>query len=629
MAEVFGLSIALKEVGGKVVKASVDALRVVLADAAKEARKTDKAVSDLGAQFRTLAATITAGVGVRELVGMADSYSTLSARLALTTANAEELASVQGELFDLAQKQRVPLEAVSELYGRVALASEDLGLSQRQIIDFTRTVSQTLVISGTSADQAAGSLMQLGQALGGGVVRAEEFNSILEGTPRLARAAAESMGLNVSQLRNLVIQGKLSSAAFAQAILDNKTVAAEFARIPTTIGQALTQFRNQMLVFIGNLNNATGATKAVVDVLNTVRENLPQIAAAITSAAAAWAAYNIAIKAAIGFSVIITSAQTVAAFVALAKTVRSVADGMALLSIVGGGVVKIAAVIAAMTAGMFAYQKVLEQVEKLSKGVFEPLTGGGGAGAAGAAAGATAGEQAVSAFEEYFRQAGLGRRATPIMAVEVGQIIDPAKLRASAQEVGALINTEFRDNVLAVAESLGQQLRDTLASGIASAFETLVTRGATIGDAFGALGATLLRGLGDMLVTFGTALLPVAKLFAGVVASLKSLNPVAMTAAAVGLIAIGGMMRGAAGRAFGGIGGGSAPVTAGGGLGGLSGPSTLPGLTFGPTMASSASSVSAMAPVAVTIIGPNDPQAQRQMQELIRNANRRGNIMGA
>ncbi len=629
MAEVFGLSIALKEVGGKVVKASVDALRVVLADAAKEARKTDKAVSDLGAQFRTLAATITAGVGVRELVGMADSYSTLSARLALTTANAQELASVQGELFDLAQKQRVPLEAVSELYGRVALASETLGFSQRDIIDFTRTVSQTLVISGTSAAQASGALMQLGQALGGGTVRAEEFNSMLEGAPRLLRAAAEGMGLNVSQLQKLVIAGRMSSAAFAQAILDNKTVAAEFARIPTTIGQALTQFRNQMLVFIGNLNNATGATKAVVDVLNTVRENLPQIAAAITSAAAAWAAYNIAIKAAIGFSVIITSAQTVAAFVALAKTVRSVADGMALLSIVGGGVVKIAAVIAAMTAGMFAYKKVLEQVEKLSKGVFEPLAGGGGAGAAGAAAGTTAGEQAVLAFEEYFRQAGLGRRATPIMAVEVGQIIDPAKLRASAQEVGALIDTEFRDNVLAVAGSLGEQLRDTLASGIASAFETLVTRGATIGDAFGALGATLLRGLGDMLVTFGTALLPVAKLFAGVVASLKSLNPVAMTAAAVGLIAIGGMMRGAAGRAFGGIGGGSAPVTAGGGLGGLSGPSTLPGLTFGPTMASSASSVSAMAPVAVTIIGPNDPQAQRQMQELIRNANRRGNIMGA
>ena len=74
---------------------------------------------------------------------------------------------------------------------------------------------------------------------------------------------------------------------------------------------------------------------------------------------------------------------------------------------------------------------------------------------------------------------------------------------------------------------------------------------------------------------------------------------------------------------------GSAPVVAGGGLGGMAGPSTLPGLTFGPTAASSAASVAAVAPVSVTIIGPNDPQAQRQMQELIRNANRRGNIMGA
>lgn len=629
MAEVFGLSIALKEVGGKVVKASVDALRVVLADAAKEARKTDKAVSDLGNQFKTLAATITAGVGVRELVGMADSYSTLSARLALTTANAEELASVQGELFDLAQKQRVPLEAVSELYGRVALASQTLGFSQRDIIDFTRTVSQTLVISGTSAAQASGALMQLGQALGGGTVRAEEFNSMLEGAPRLLRAAAESMGLNVSQLQKLVIAGKLSSAAFAQAILDNKTVATEFARIPTTIGQALTQFRNQMLVFIGNLNNATGATKAVVEVLNTVRENLPQIAAAITAAASAWAAYNIAIKAAIGFSVIITSAQTVAAFVALAKTVRSVADGMALLSIVGGGVVKIAAVIAAMTAGMFAYQKVLEQVEKLSKGVFEPLAGTAGAGAAGAAAGATAGQQAVSAFEEYFRQAGLGRRATPIMAVEVGKIIDPASIRASAQEIGALIDAEFRDNVLATAEGLGNQLKETLGASVGAAFEVLATRGATVGDAFGALGAAMLRGLGDMTIAFGISVMKIGKLMTGAVSALKSLNGPAAIAAGLALVAVGGLMRGAAGRAFGGVGGGSAPVVAGGGLGGMAGPSTLPGLTFGPTAASSAASVAAVAPVSVTIIGPNDPQAQRQMQELIRNANRRGNIMGA
>jgi hypothetical protein len=234
-------------------------------------------------------------------------------------------------------------------------------------------------------------------------------------------------------------------------------------------------------------------------------------------------------------------------------------------------------------------------------------------------------EKGLSPFEEYFRQQGLGRKPLPQIEPESFMaVVDPAKLRATAREIGSLIDTTFAEEVLSVANGLGEQLRNVLANGIASAFETLVTRGATIGDAFGALGATLLRGLGDMLVTFGTSLLPVAKLFGAVVTSLKSLNPVAMTAAAVGLIAVGGMMRGAAGRAFGGVGGGSAPVIAGGGLGGAGGPMTLPGLTFGPTAAAAGPDLNPRSNMTFNIIGTNDPSAQRQLQEMLRNADRRG-----
>ena len=202
--------------------------------------------------------------------------------------------------------------------------------------------------------------------------------------------------------------------------------------------------------------------------------------------------------------------------------------------------------------------------------------------------------------------------------------IDPSGIRASAQQIGALIDTEFRDNVLATAQKLGDQLRDTLGASVASAFEVLATRGATIGDAFGALGASMLRGLGDMTVAFGISVMKIGKLMTSAVNALSSLNGPAAVAAGLAIVAVGGLMRGAASRAFGGVGGGSAPIVAGGGLGGMAGPTTLPGLSFGPTMASSAASVPAAAPVSVTIIGPNDPQAQRQMQELIRNAQRRG-----
>jgi hypothetical protein len=98
-----------------------------------------------------------------------------------------------------------------------------------------------------------------------------------------------------------------------------------------------------------------------------------------------------------------------------------------------------------------------------------------------------------------------------------------------------------------------------------------------------------------------------------------------MVAAAVGLIALGGMMKGMASRMT--TTGAGAPVSSGGfgytagGQGGI----TLPGLTFGPTMAAAAAGgLSPMQPMNVTIIGPNDPSAQRQMQELLRNAQRRG-----
>jgi hypothetical protein len=183
----------------------------------------------------------------------------------------------------------------------------------------------------------------------------------------------------------------------------------------------------------------------------------------------------------------------------------------------------------------------------------------------------------------------------------------------------------YERNVLEPAREMGQQLNQILSAGLANAFQALTARGGTIGDAFKALGQTILSGLGDMLIQLGTSLLPVAKLMAAVRASLASLSPAGMVAAAVGLIALGGMMKGMASRMT--TTGAGAPVSSGGfgytagGQGGI----TLPGLTFGPTMAAAAAGgLSPMQPMNVTIIGPNDPSAQRQMQELLRNAQRRG-----
>jgi hypothetical protein len=180
----------------------------------------------------------------------------------------------------------------------------------------------------------------------------------------------------------------------------------------------------------------------------------------------------------------------------------------------------------------------------------------------------------------------------------------------------------YERNVLEPAREMGNQLGQILSAGVANAFQALTAKGGNIGDAFKALGQTVLSGLGDMLIQVGTKGLAAA---IAVNTMLQTLFSPTGIAASLAVIALGGALKGVASRMT--TTGAGAPVSSGGfgytagGQGGI----TLPGLTFGPTMAAAAAGgLSPMQPMNVTIIGPNDPSAQRQMQELLRNAQRRG-----
>lgn len=198
-----------------------------------------------------------------------------------------------------------------------------------------------------------------------------------------------------------------------------------------------------------------------------------------------------------------------------------------------------------------------------------------------------------------------------------------ANNRSTLAQYGADVLLEWG----AMIDNLADQMSTTLADSIGSAFEAAFATG-RISEGFRALGQSMLAGLGSMLQMFGTKALVASQLMASLLESFKTLNPKVAVAAAIGLIALGGALKGAAQSAFGGGGaGGNVSMASVGSFGGGGGGTTrLPGVTFGPTASATAGSLTAAAPVNVTIIGPNDPSAQRQMQELIANAQRRGNV---
>ena len=661
MAEVFSMSVGLKETGAATVKAAIDKLKASMKDAGKEATAMDSAVDGLSKQLKAFAMQAAATLGVRELIRMADGYATMTARLQLTTDSAAELAMVQAQLLKIAQDQRVPLEAVADLYGRIALSADDLGFSQQEMLHFTKQVSQALTISGTSAGQAAGALMQLGQALGGGTVRAEEFNSILEGTPRLARAAAESLGMTVSQLRNAVIAGEMSSQVFARAILDNTKLSDEFAKMPTTIGGAFTQLMNQLTVAVGEMSKVTGAAEGIVTVLGAVGRIVTtvtrEISGLVVMVKGAYAEFT-------GFFRILRGMEHGAIYPEiyrgvtddiralrleaerLKKPIQDIGttsqQGADFIAKMSGSAIQTAGAFGSMADDMFKAAPKAREFVRFAKDAPKQMAEDSAELKAEWAKLLTwwEGEQeklrTKQVQEQARRMAGAPATsaATGFVPGMIGSVSANivAQVQAGVQTAKAAADLAILQSADAFRAFIAESFASAIAQGLQQAFAVgLASRSISAG--FAALAATMISGLGSMMVQFGTKALAAALAISKLWKFISAPGPLGV-AAALGIIAIGASLQAAGGAIFNntsGRGGGGAGAVGGSymatapGAGGT----TLPGLTFGPTMASSASSVSAMAPVAVTIIGPNDPQAQRQMQELIRNANRRGNIMGA
>jgi len=241
------------------------------------------------AQIKAFAAFAGLTIGVSQLIRYTDSWKQMEGQLRLVTKTSKEAEEVQQKLFKVAQDTRAPLSETIGLYSRMARSTKDLKLTQDELISITKAVNQALVISGSSAASAGGSMLQLGQAFASGTLRGDELNSILEGMPRLAEAIAAGMGRSTGELRKLGSQGKITSEEMAKAILQqSKVLADEYAKMPQTVSQALTQINNAMQQFIGETDKSLGVSNGLVTVLKSLADNFDKLAIGIEIAAVAY-----------------------------------------------------------------------------------------------------------------------------------------------------------------------------------------------------------------------------------------------------------------------------------------------------------------------------------------------------
>jgi tape measure domain-containing protein len=215
---------------------------------------------------------------VQEIVQIADAWNMMGARLKLATAGQNEFVTAQKALFDIAQRIGVPIQEVSTLYGKLQQAVRMLGGEQKDALTITESISQALRLSGASATEAQSSLLQFGQALASGVLRGEEFNSVVENSPRLAQALADGLNVPIGRLRKLAEEGRLTADVVVNALMGQKDkLAAEYAQLPATVAQAFQRLQNAFGQWVAQVDAATGITKKLADGLTWLATNLDTV----------------------------------------------------------------------------------------------------------------------------------------------------------------------------------------------------------------------------------------------------------------------------------------------------------------------------------------------------------------
>jgi tape measure domain-containing protein len=197
-------------------------------------------------------------------IHQADTWNLLEGRLRLVTDSSQQLASVQGDLFDIAQESRTGYEQNADLYARIARATQELNKTQYENLDVTEAISKSFIVSGAAAESAKAAVIQLGQGFASGTLRGEELNSVLEQAPRLAEAIANGMGVSVGKLKDMGAEGKLTAEKVYEAIRTQKdAIEKEFDQMPKTVAQSMIILQNQIGLTIHEFDQMNGVTSSI------------------------------------------------------------------------------------------------------------------------------------------------------------------------------------------------------------------------------------------------------------------------------------------------------------------------------------------------------------------------------
>lgn len=183
---------------------------------------------------------------------ISEEYQSINAALDIVTDSTEEFSIAQKGVDDIARESRTSLTDVASLYAAIGPSLEEAGRNQGEILKSIELTSKALKVGGGGAVENANALRQFSQALGSGVLRGDEFNSIMENGRGLAIQLAEGLGVPIGSLRDMAQAGELTAETVIDSLLKQDDAINElFDKLPVKSSEAWAVARNNVIQEIG------------------------------------------------------------------------------------------------------------------------------------------------------------------------------------------------------------------------------------------------------------------------------------------------------------------------------------------------------------------------------------------
>ena len=355
------LDTVLQNIGGagaETLSTAMEAASQATEEAADEQEEHNEALrtgasnaNSLLGKIQGIAAAYLSMKSVEAIVSASDELTSSTARLQMMVENfagdntaADQISAqtdnLMNQVYAAANSSRASVSDLMNVVARFGNNAKDAFSSTDEVVRFSELVQKQMTIAGASTQEASNAILQLSQALGSGVLRGDELNSIFEQAPNLIQTIADYMGVGVGDIRELASEGKLSADVVKNAIMGaGDEIDAKFESMPTTFGQTMTLIKNQALQsfqpVLSQLNSALNSSlgqasiQAIFNGLATAA-NVAMSAMEVLGNAIQWVQQNSTWLEPVvwGLVAAFTTYAAVAAITAAATTAQSVAEGI-------------------------------------------------------------------------------------------------------------------------------------------------------------------------------------------------------------------------------------------------------------------------------------------------------------